>query len=75
MIITVYSKPDCVQYNATCLALKRKNLSYDVVDLTQDHEALRFITKLGYQQVPVVIAGEQHWSGFCPDMINQLATN
>ncbi len=28
---------------------------------------------LGYLQAPVVIAGDEHWSGFRPDQINALA--
>ncbi|MFP3014362.1 MAG: glutaredoxin-like protein NrdH [Arsenophonus sp.] len=75
MIITVYSKPDCMQCNTTYIALKRKNLFYNVVDLTKDPEALQFIIKLGYQQAPVVIADNKHWSGFRPDIINQLTSN
>ncbi|MGP1930892.1 MAG: glutaredoxin-like protein NrdH [Arsenophonus sp.] len=75
MIIKVYSKPNCVQCDATYLALKRKNLSYDIVDLTKDIEALSFIISLGYQQLPVVVVDKQHWSGFRPDMISQILNN
>jgi len=28
---------------------------------------------LGYQQAPVVVAGEDHWSGFRPDRIKAVA--
>ncbi|MBP6122884.1 MULTISPECIES: glutaredoxin-like protein NrdH [Providencia] len=72
--ITIYSKPNCVQCNATYQALDRKSISYQVIDLTQDSQALELIKQLGYQQVPVVIAGEQHWSGFRPDMISRLVS-
>ncbi|MFP3019661.1 MAG: glutaredoxin-like protein NrdH [Arsenophonus sp.] len=75
MIITVYSKPGCIQCSATCLALKRKNLTYDIIDLTKDYEALRFVINLGYQQVPVIMVGKQHWSGFRPDIISRLGNN
>ncbi|MGL5952353.1 glutaredoxin-like protein NrdH [Providencia rustigianii] len=71
--ITIYSKPNCVQCNATYQALDRKQLSYQVIDLSDNNQAIEFIKKLGYQQLPVVIVGEQHWSGFRPDMINTLA--
>ncbi|MBP8098864.1 MAG: glutaredoxin-like protein NrdH [Acinetobacter sp.] len=72
--ITIYSKPNCVQCNATYQALDRKSISYQVIDLTQDSQALELIKQLGYQQVPVVVAGEQHWSGFRPDMISRLVS-
>ncbi len=71
--ITIYSKPNCVQCNATYQALDRKSISYKIIDLTEDSQALELVRKLGYQQVPVVIAGDKHWAGFRPDMISLLA--
>lgn len=71
-VITIYSKPNCVQCNATYQALERKNIPYQVVDLTEDDDALQFVHQLGYQQVPVVVADQEHWSGFRPDMISRL---
>lgn len=72
MSIIIYSKPDCVQCNATYQMLERKNISYQVIDLTQDPDALKHVRTLGYQQVPVVVAGQDHWSGFRPDKISAL---
>jgi glutaredoxin-like protein NrdH len=31
------------------------------------------VMALGYLQAPVVVAGNEHWSGFRPDRINGLA--
>ena len=73
MTITVYSKPMCVQCDATYRALDKQGLDYERIDVTQDTEALDFIKGLGYQQAPVVVAGEDHWSGFRPDRIKALA--
>lgn len=73
MSITVYSKPACVQCDATYRALDKKGLEYTVVDITQDAEALDLVRGLGYLQAPVVIADETHWSGFRPDQISALA--
>lgn len=72
MSIIIYSKPDCVQCNATYRALDRQGIAYQVIDLTLDEAALNHVKNLGYQQVPVIIAGEDHWSGFRPDKINAL---
>ncbi len=72
-VVTIYSKPDCVQCNATYQALDRKNIPYQIIDLTEDGEALKFVRQLGYQQVPVVVAGQEHWSGFRPDMLLRLS--
>lgn len=73
MNITVYSKPACVQCTATTRALDARGLSYDVIDLTEDAAAMEKVVALGYRQAPVVIAGEEHWAGFRPDMIGRLA--
>jgi len=73
MSIIIYIKPDCVQCNATYRALDRQGIDYRVVDLTQDQQALNHVKSLGYQQVPVIIAGDDHWSGFRPDKIGALA--
>lgn len=77
--VTVYSKPACVQCNATYRALTKKGIAYDVVDVTEDEAALTHVLALGYQQVPVVehthdVEGlDQHWSGYHPDHITTLA--
>ncbi|WP_289043420.1 glutaredoxin-like protein NrdH [uncultured Aliiroseovarius sp.] len=73
MIITVYSKPACVQCTATTRALDKRGLDYRIVDLTEDPNAMQEVTNMGYRQVPVVVAGDAHWAGFRPDMIGQLA--
>ena len=48
MSITVYSKPMCVQCDATYRALDKQGLDYTKVDLTEDPSALEFIKGLGY---------------------------
>ena len=73
MAITVYSKPNCVQCGATYRALDKAGLVYRTVDVALDVEALEQVRALGYAQAPVVVAGEDHWSGFRPDKIKALA--
>lgn len=74
MTVTVYSKPACVQCNATYRALDKKGIAYETVDMSQDVDALERVRALGYMQAPVVMAGAEHWSGFRPDKIEELAT-
>ena len=73
MSITVYSKSHCPQCDATYCALDKQGVSYEKIDVTQDAESLAFIRGLGYRQAPVVVAGEDHWSGFRPDRIKAVA--
>ena len=72
MSITVYTKPACVQCNATKKALDKAGLDYELVDISLDDEARDYVMALGHLQAPVVVAGEDHWSGFRPDRIRTL---
>lgn len=74
MAITVYTKPSCVQCNATYRALDSKGIDYEVLDLSEDPAALEHVKSLGYLQAPVVVTDEDHWSGFRPDKIDELAS-
>lgn len=73
MSVTVYTKPACVQCNATYKALDKAGIEYTVVDITTDPEARDYVMALGYLQAPVVVTDNEHWSGFRPDRIKALA--
>lgn len=73
MAITVYTKPSCVQCTATYRALDSKGIEYKVLDLSEDETALQTVKELGYLQAPVVVTADEHWSGFRPDKIMELA--
>lgn len=73
MATTVYTKPSCVQCNATYRALDSKGIEYDIIDLSEDPTALQTVKELGYLQAPVVVTDDEHWSGFRPDKISALA--
>lgn len=73
MTVTVYTKPACVQCNATYKALDKKGIAYQSVDISLDAEALERLKALGYMQAPVVVTDHDHWSGFRPDKIEELA--
>lgn len=72
MTITVYSKPACVQCDATYRALDKNGLEYVIVDISTDEVALDYVKSLGHMQAPVVVAGAEHWSGYRPDRIREL---
>ena len=73
MQITVYTKPSCVQCNATKRALAKAGLSYEEIDLTKDEDALAKVVSLGYQEAPILFVDDNHWGGFRPDKIKALA--
>ncbi len=72
-MVTVYSKPACVQCTATTRELDRRGVAYKYIDLTEDADAMNRVRDLGYMQAPVVVVGDDHWSGFRPDKISALA--
>lgn len=53
--------------------MDKRGIKYEVEDITKDHDAMQFALSFGYQAAPVVVAGDQHWSGYKPDHIDGLA--
>lgn len=70
--VIVYSKPACVQCTATYRALDKAGVAYTVTDISEDNDAREYVLALGYLQAPVVVAGQEHWSGFRPDRIKAI---
>lgn len=75
MAVTVYTKPACVQCNATYRALDKKGVVYSSVDISQDPQALEELKAMGYLQAPVVVTDDDSWSGFRPDKIATIAAS
>ena len=75
--VTVYTQNGC----APCMATKRKltklGIPFTEKDVSVDFEAREEIISLGFQQTPVVKAGDEIWVGHRPDRIEgikELAT-
>lgn len=73
MTVTVFSQPQCTQCMATYRGLDAKGIQYEVVELAEHPDRLAEVKALGYLRAPVVVAGDEHWSGFRPDKIAELA--
>jgi len=74
-MITVYSKPACVQCEQTKKLLTKNGLEFDTVDITEDVDAYNTVVEMGFMSVPVVITDDDAWAGFQPDKINGLVDN
>lgn len=70
---TVYTKPACVQCDMTKRYMDKNGIEYNIVDITQDQDALDMILGMGFSSAPVVISGDISFAGFQPDKINLLA--
>ncbi|WP_298462118.1 glutaredoxin domain-containing protein [uncultured Cellulomonas sp.] len=73
MSVTVWSKPGCVQCDATTRALRRLGVEFREVDVSTDAAARDLVAGMGFLQAPVVQAGSVVWSGYRPDRIEALA--
>jgi glutaredoxin-like protein NrdH len=73
MAVTVYTLPACVQCDSTKRMLQRNQVDYNEVDMSQDPVALEMVKTMGYTAAPVVVADEEHWSGFRMDKIQALS--
>lgn len=72
-MITIYSKPQCVQCEGVKKALDRKGIAYQVRDVTQDADAMQRVVGLGYRQMPVIETDSgDSWSGYRMDKMLSL---
>lgn len=68
---TVYVKDQCQGCTATKRKLEELGIQYDTADLTIPAN-IAAAKELGHIQAPVVVWGDEHWSGYRPDMIQQV---
>ena len=71
-MITVYTKPNCVQCDATKRTLNKLGLEYNTIDATTDEAVYNMLVEKGFKAMPVVNADDDWWSGFNPDKLNGL---
>lgn len=72
-MVTILSKSRCVQCDMSKKLMEREGVEFEERRMDEDPAALELAKSLGYLQAPVLIAGDQHWSGFQPERIMALA--
>lgn len=70
--VTVYSKPGCGGCIYSVRALEGMGFEPKIIDISKDPSAYELVLAMGYQQVPVVVTDDDHWSGARPDKIEML---
>jgi glutaredoxin-like protein NrdH len=73
MAVTVFTKANCVQCEATKRHLDKIDVAYNLVDITNDITALDRLISLGYRSAPVVLTDNDSWSGYVPEKLDKLA--
>lgn len=72
MKVTVYTKTNCVQCDATKRWLKRYGIDFDSINLEESPEAMAKVQELGYSAAPVVVTDTDSWSGFRISKLEKL---
>jgi len=71
--IALYTKPACVQCDATKRRLAKRGLAWTEVDITDEPDAYDYVVELGAKSAPVVVLDDgTTWSGHRPDLIDQI---
>lgn len=68
-MVTIYTKPNCVDCQRTKLAFAEAGIEYEEIDLFTNRDALAKIKELGFRNAPVIITDTDSWSGYRPDKI------
>ena len=71
-MVVVYSNPNCTACEQTKRFLTVKNIPFESKMISDSPEVFSLIEEKGYKSAPVVVAGDQSWSGFRLDKLSEL---
>ena len=77
-MITVYSKPRCMQCEMTKIWLTQNKIPFEAVDIEANPGALELLRHYGYSSLPVVAIDDElsdnskSWSGFQIDKLEAI---
>lgn len=76
---TLFKLPNCSRcddsYNYLTKDMKLvKGVNFDVIDLSENPQALSYVKEKGYRQAPVFFkTNDEHWSGHLPEKLKTIA--
>ena len=77
-MLTVYSKPRCMQCEMTKMWLGQNKIKYENVDIEANLGAFELIKHYGFTSLPVVVIDDEFedpnktWMGFQVDKLEEL---
>lgn len=77
-MLTVYSKPNCIQCEMTKMWLTQNKIPFEAVDIEANPGALELLKHYGYSSLPVVSIDDElsdeskTWSGFQIEKLEAL---
>lgn len=73
MSVTVFSKNNCSQCEATKSLMKELNIAFDEINISEQPEYVPQLKAMGFRSAPVVVVGDDAWSGFNEEKVRALA--
>lgn len=71
--VTVYTRPGCVQCDATKRQLQRSGVAFRMVNVESDPSLVERLKDWGFRSLPVVDTGTDRWAGFQPAKLKDLS--
>ena len=77
-MLTVYSKPRCMQCEMTKIWLDQNKIPFETVDIEANPGAFELIKHYGFTSLPVVVIDDEigdeskAWSGFRVEKLEEL---
>lgn len=77
-MLTVYSKPRCMQCKMTKMWLSQNKIEFENVDIEANPGAFELLKHYGYGSLPVVVIDDEFndpnktWMGFQVDKLEEL---
>lgn len=77
-MISVYSKPRCMQCEMTKMWLNQNKIEFENVDIEANPGAFELLKHYGYSSLPVVVVDDEFsdpnkaWAGFLVDRLERL---
>lgn len=72
MMITVFSKPNCMQCNFTKKYLNDKGVKFKEINVFKDDKSLAMLRDKGFSQMPVVDVNGEFHTGFQPNILAKV---
>lgn len=77
-MLTVYSKPNCIQCEMTKMWLNQNKIEFESVDIEANPGAFELLKHYGFKSLPVVVIDDEFedpnktWMGFQVDKLERL---
>lgn len=72
MLITVWTKPNCIQCTMTKKEMDKRGIRYEELNLERHPDAVAAFMEDGLLSAPIVVTDIKRWSGFRLDKIKSL---